>query len=115
ADPSFDHFFGTDNLGRDVFSRIVFGAQVSITLGFVAIAIATVITLFIGVLSGYFGGFIDMVSQRLVDAFIAFPGLVFIIAVGAIFVDYQLPGLPASGVLQTKNVILALTIGVLLG
>jgi peptide/nickel transport system permease protein len=115
ADPSFDNFFGTDNLGRDVFSRIVYGAQVSMTIGFVAIAIATTLSLVIGILSGYFGGVVDMLAQRLVDAFIAFPGLVFILAVGAIFVDYKLPGLPASGVFQTQNVILALTIGALLG
>ncbi|MCK9521090.1 MAG: ABC transporter permease [Dehalococcoidia bacterium] len=115
GDPTFDNLFGTDNLGRDVFSRIVYGAQVSMTIGFVAIAMATLLSLVIGILSGYFGGFVDMLAQRLVDGFIAFPGLVFILAVGAIFVDYDLPGLPKSGVFQTQNVILATNIGVLLG
>jgi peptide/nickel transport system permease protein len=113
--PSLDNWMGTDNLGRDIFSRVVFGAQVSMTIGFVAVLIATGISLVVGVLSGYFGGIIDILAQRLIDAFIAFPGLVFIIAVGAIFTDTQIAGLPKSGVFQTQNVILALTIGVLLG
>jgi peptide/nickel transport system permease protein len=113
--PTFDNFMGTDNLGRDVFSRVVYGARVSMTIGFVAVLFATLISLFVGVISGYFGGLFDILSQRLIDAFIAFPGLVFIIAVGAIFVDTQIAGLPKSGVFQTQNVILAVTIGILLG
>jgi peptide/nickel transport system permease protein len=113
--PTLDNFFGTDNLGRDVFSRIVFGAQVSMTIGFIAIALATVISVSIGVLSGYFTGWVDMLTQRLVDAFIAFPGLVFILAVGSIFVDWDAPGLPTSGVFQTTNMVLAFNIGILLG
>jgi peptide/nickel transport system permease protein len=113
--PTVDNFFGTDNLGRDVFSRVVYGAQVSVTIGFIAITLATFISVTIGVLSGYFTGWVDMLSQRFVDAFIAFPGLVFILAVTTIFVDWDAPGLPKSGVFQTQNVILALTIGVLLG
>jgi peptide/nickel transport system permease protein len=113
--PSLENFFGTDNLGRDIFSRVVFGAQVSMTIGFIAILLATLISMTIGVLSGYFTGWLDMFAQRLVDAFIAFPGLVFIIAVASIFVDWEAPGLPSDGVFQTQNVILAVIIGVLLG
>ncbi|HEX6030852.1 MAG TPA: ABC transporter permease [Tepidiformaceae bacterium] len=113
--PTLSHLFGTDNLGRDVFSRVVFGAQVSMTIGFVAVTMATLISVLVGVLSGYFTGIVDMLSQRIVDAFIAFPGLVFIIAVSAIFVGYDIPGLPKDGVLQTENVVLMGTIGVLLG
>ncbi|MCC7365143.1 MAG: ABC transporter permease [Dehalococcoidia bacterium] len=115
ADPGVSNFFGTDNLGRDIFSRVVYGAQVSMTIGLVAVAVSTLITLAIGVLSGYFGGIADMFIQRLVDAFIAFPGLVFIIAIGAIFVDTDFPGFPTTGVFQTDNVVLMATIGVLLG
>lgn len=113
--PTLDNWMGTDNLGRDIFSRVVYGAQVSMTIGFVAVLIATAISLSVGVLSGYFGGVIDILAQRLIDAFIAFPGLVFIIAVGAIFTDTEISGLPKSGVFQTQNVILAITIGILLG
>jgi peptide/nickel transport system permease protein len=98
-----------------VFSRVVYGAQVSMTIGFLAIALATLISVTIGVISGYFTGWFDMISQRLVDAFIAFPGLVFIIAVRSIFIGWQAPGLPTSGVFQTDNMVLACTIGLLLG
>jgi len=113
--PTVDNWFGTDNLGRDIFSRVVYGARVSMTIGFVAVLLSTIISVGIGVLSGYFGGYVDMFAQRLIDAFIAFPGLVLIIAIGAIFVETEIPGLPKSGVFQTQNVILALTIGFLLG
>ena len=115
GDPTFDNVMGTDQLGRDIFSRVVYGARVSITIGLVATLLGTLIALTIGVLSGYFGGWIDILAQRLVDAFIAFPGLVFIIAVAAIFAESNIPGFPEEGVLQSTNVILALVIGVLLG
>ncbi len=113
--PTLDNLMGTDNLQRDVFSRVVYGAQVSMTIGFLSILLATVLSVTIGVLSGYFTGWFDMLVQRLVDAFIAFPGLVFIIALGSMFLDYDAPGLPKSGVFQTQNVVLAFSIGMLLG
>ncbi len=66
--PSADHLFGTDHLGRDVLSRVLIGAQLSMTIGFLAAGFATVISIILGVLSGYFGGKIDMLIQRFVDA-----------------------------------------------
>lgn len=113
--PSASHFFGTDNLGRDVFSRVVYGSRVSMTIGFIAIIIATLVSLTIGVLSGYFGGIIDMLAQRLVDAFMAFPALVFLIAVAGMFVNAQIPGLPAQGLFSTKIVVLIISLGLLFG
>ena len=115
GDPSFDNIMGTDNLRRDIFSRVVYGARVSVTIGLVATLLGTTISLTIGVLSGFFGGWVDILAQRLVDAFIAFPGLVFIISVAAVFADSSIPGLPKEGVLQSTNVILAIVIGILLG
>jgi peptide/nickel transport system permease protein len=79
--PSAAHWFGTDELGRDVYSRIVYGAQVSMTVGLAATAIAVVLGGAIGVLSGYFGRRLDLVLQRLVDAWLAFPGLVMVIVI----------------------------------
>ncbi len=115
ASPSASNLFGTDNLGRDVFSRVVYGAQVSMTIGFLAIAISMAISITIGVITGYFGGVFDMLFQRFVDAFLAFPALVFLIAVGAIFNDSQIPGLPKQGLLSSTVVSLIIELGILFG
>ncbi len=77
--PSFAYFFGTDQIGRDVFSRIVYGARTSMVIGFAVALLSILISIFLGVLSGYFGGKLDMVLQRLVDAWMSFPDLVVVI------------------------------------
>lgn len=79
--PSWKHLFGTDNLGRDMYSRCLYGAQLSVIIGLTAAALATIISVLIGLLSGYLGGKIDMVVQRIVDAYMSFPELVILIAV----------------------------------
>jgi len=71
--PSMEHFFGTDNLGRDVFSRMVYGARISLSVGFIAVFIALVIGLFLGGLSGYFGGWVDGLIMRVVEIMYCFP------------------------------------------
>ena len=88
--PSWDFWFGTDHLGRDVFSRVLIGAQISMIVAFMAAGLATVISIVIGVLSGYFGGKIDMLIQRMVDAWMTFPDLVLLIVV----VSIVGPGIP---------------------
>lgn len=113
--PGSTNFFGTDNLGRDIFSRVVYGARVSITISLIAVASSTIISLTLGIVSGFFGGWIDTVIQRLVDAFIAFPGLVFLLAVVAIFRGTDAPFLPTEGLFRTQMVLLMVTIGILLG
>src|SRR6059036_16784 len=82
--PSAAHWLGTDNLSRDMWSRVVYGARVSITVGFATIALATFLATVIGVSSGYFGGAYDLVIQRLVDAWLSFPYLVIILSVMAV-------------------------------
>jgi peptide/nickel transport system permease protein len=77
--PSAKYFFGTDNVGRDVFSRIVFGARLSVIIGFSATTISIVISIVIGMLTGFAGGKVDLVIQRFVDAWMCFPGLVILI------------------------------------
>jgi peptide/nickel transport system permease protein len=82
--PGAAHWLGTDNLGRDLWSRVVYGARVSITVGFGTIALGTLLATAIGVSSGYFGGAYDIVVQRIVDAWMSFPYLVIILSVMAV-------------------------------
>ena len=81
APPSLEYPMGTDHVGRDVFSRILIGAQLSMIVGFAAAALATVVSIVLGVLSGYLGGWRDMIIQRMVDAWMTFPGWVLLIVV----------------------------------
>jgi peptide/nickel transport system permease protein len=82
--PGFAHWLGTDNLGRDMWSRIVYGARISITVGFASIGLGMLLATVIGVTSGYFGGPYDIVIQRFVDAWMSFPYLVIILSVMAV-------------------------------
>jgi peptide/nickel transport system permease protein len=78
--PSAKYWLGTDNLGRDMLSQIIFGARVSVIVGLGGASIATLLTLFLGMLSGYVGGRLDMVVQRVVDGVMSMPGLVLVMA-----------------------------------
>src|SRR3989442_7353716 len=82
--PSAAHWLGTDNLSRDMWSRIVYGARVSATVGFATVALAVTLATAIGVSSGYFGGVYDLVVQRVVDAWLSFPYLVIVLSVMAV-------------------------------
>jgi peptide/nickel transport system permease protein len=88
--PNISHWFGTDHLGRDVFSRILIGAQLSMIVGILAAGLATVVSIVLGVLSGYLGGKTDMLIQRFVDAWMTFPDLVLLIVV----ISIVGPGVP---------------------
>ncbi len=79
--PSGRFWFGTDHLGRDMYSRILFGARLSVIIGLSAATIATLISVTLGIVSGYFGGKIDMIVQRVVDAWMSFPELIILIVV----------------------------------
>jgi peptide/nickel transport system permease protein len=82
--PSLAHPFGTDANGRDMLSRIIWGAQISVTVGFGAVAISTVLAVAVGIISGYHGGWVDLTVQRLVDIWISFPALVLLISMVAV-------------------------------
>jgi peptide/nickel transport system permease protein len=82
GDPAY--LLGTDHLGRDVLSRLIFGARVSMIVGFFAVIVAGVIGTALGIISGYFGGWVDQVIMRITDTWLAFPALIFAIFLAAI-------------------------------
>ena len=79
--PSAQHLFGTDDLGRDVFTRMLYGAGISLKVGFVAVGIATIIGVLLGSIAGYYGGVIDLIIMRFVDIMLCFPSFFLILAV----------------------------------
>lgn len=79
--PSRTHLFGTDELGRDVFSRVVYGTRISLTIGLVAVAIATVVGSIVGLVAGFLGGMTDNIAMRLIDILMAFPGIILAILI----------------------------------
>lgn len=101
--PSLSHWFGTDHLGRDVLSRVIWGGRVSLQVGFVSVFFGVIIGSTIGLVSGYFGGKIDMVTQRVVDVFMALP--VFLLAITVV-------AALGAGVL---NITIAIAIGMIPG
>ena len=82
--PSWDHPFGTDNLGRDMLSRNLYGAQISVIIGLSAATLATFISVLLGIVTGYLGGKFDLIVQRMVDAWMSFPDLIILIVVVAV-------------------------------
>ncbi len=74
--PSSAHWFGTDDLGRDVMSRVIYGARISLLVGFSAVLLGDTVGFLSGVISGYVGGKTDLISQRLLEVLLAFPGLI---------------------------------------
>jgi peptide/nickel transport system permease protein len=101
--PSWQFWFGTDNLGRDVLSRCLYGAQLSVIIGFCAAGIATIVSVVIGILSGYLGGRFDMIMQRLVDAWMSFPDLVVLIVVVSVVGPGLVPIICILGLLLGIN------------
>ena len=99
ASPSISALVGTDQVGRDVFSRLIYGARISLFVGIVSVGIGATIGAVVGVISAYFGRATDLVIQRFLDALIAFPGIILALGIMA-----------ALGKASLLNVILALTI-----
>jgi peptide/nickel transport system permease protein len=92
--PSLQHLMGTDNIGRDVFTRLLYAGQISLSVAFIVTIFATVIGVLIGSLSGYYGGTIDDVIQRFVEFLITIPLLPLLLAFSALLRGVTIPGLP---------------------
>src|SRR5688572_24423419 len=99
--PGLSFPFGTDNLGRDMLSRCLYGAQLSVIIGFCAAGLATFVSIVLGIVTGYIGGKLDLITQRFVDAWMSFPDLIILIVVVAVVG----PGMPQ----------IIVTLGLLLG
>lgn len=84
ASPNTKHLLGTDKLGRDVLSRLLFGGRVSLSISILSVTIASLVGIIIGGISGYFGGWVDSIIMRVLDALLAIPNLIMIIALQAI-------------------------------
>jgi peptide/nickel transport system permease protein len=92
--PSLTHFMGTDNIGRDIFTRLLFAGRISLTIAFVVTFFEIIIGVFVGAFSGYYGGWIDDVIQRFVEFLITIPLLPLLLAFSALLRGLTIPGLP---------------------
>ena len=95
--PTREHLFGTDELGRDIFSRVVYGARISIMIGLLALVVGLTVGVTIGLLSGYFGGAIDLIGMRFIDILLSFPGILLAILISSTFGAGLFPVILAIG------------------
>lgn len=98
--PSLEHLLGTDNLGRDLWSRLIYGARISLSIGLLSVTVAAVIGTSVGLAAGYFGGWVDMLLMRITDVFLGFPAVVLTLAIVAVL---------GPGVLNISAAIIAVT------
>jgi len=98
--PSAEHWLGTDNLGRDILTRILYGTRISLLIGLLAVALGLVVGVPLGVLSGYYGGWVDLVVQRIADILFSFPNILLAL------------GLAAALGVSLRNVVIAVGVSV---
>lgn len=111
--PSLQHLFGTDDLGRDVLSRVIYGARISLWVGFFSVCASVIAGCFLGLIAGYFGGWIDTVISRCFDIILAFPSIMLSIAIVTILglgltnalIAVAIAGVPTYGRLIRSRVI----------
>ncbi len=94
--PNAQHWFGTDELGRDIFTRILYGGRVSLTVGLFSTFLSIALGVVVGSLSGYFGGWLDSILMRITDAFLTFPTIFVLIILGAFLREQPIPWLKNS-------------------
>ncbi|MEI7844970.1 MAG: ABC transporter permease [Chloroflexota bacterium] len=94
--PTATHWFGTDELGRDIFTRILYGSRVSLTVGLISTFLSIGLGIIVGAISGYFGGWLDALLMRITDAFLTFPTIFVLILLGAFLREQPYPWLKNS-------------------
>jgi ABC-type dipeptide/oligopeptide/nickel transport system permease subunit len=97
------HLLGTDDLGRDIFSRIIYGARISLVIGIVSVGISLALGLLIGTLAGYFGGWFDRIVMRIIDIMLAFPYILLTIVIVALLGPSLLNAMVAIGISQVPQ------------
>ena len=84
AGPSLVHWLGTDNFGRDLWTRLIFGARVSLSIALIPVFVAATLGTLVGLIAGYFGGWVDLILMRVTDMFLGFPALILVLAIVAV-------------------------------
>jgi peptide/nickel transport system permease protein len=103
--PSAEHWMGTDDLGRDLWTRILYGGRISLSVGLTAMAISILFGSLIGLVSGYYGGWVDSILMRITEIFLSIPRLFVLIAMGMFLRTLDLPSLQAGSFLPISIVI----------
>jgi len=84
AGPSMEHWLGTDNFGRDLWTRLIYGARISLSIALIPVFVAAVLGTLVGLVAGYFGGWVDLLLMRVADVFLGFPALILVLAIVAV-------------------------------
>ncbi|HEY9571180.1 nickel transporter permease [Metalysinibacillus jejuensis] len=101
--PSAEHWFGTDDLGRDVYSRVILGARISLLVGFLSVIASAIVGSFLGIMAGYYGRWIDTIISRLFDILLAFPSILLAIAIVAVLGPSLQNALIAIAIINVPN------------
>jgi peptide/nickel transport system permease protein len=107
--PSAEHPFGTDSIGRDVFARTVYGGQISLIIGFVAVLIETVLGILVGALAGYYGGVVDAILMRFTEALLSIPTILLLLTLAKFF-GGSVPEIPIAGRTFSGSVVVIIAV-----